>query len=90
MRKYLLALIGLFFFSSIHSQTCSDDKVTVVLRVKTDKWAENSWTLGSGDSIYTMVEKGTYLQNEIFLDTFCVGIFECLTLPYLTALGMEL
>jgi len=87
MRKYLLVLIGLFFFSNIYSQTCSDDKVMVVLRVETDKWAENSWTLGSGYSIYTMVDKDTYFQKEIFLDTFCVGIFECLTFTIFDGFG---
>lgn len=87
MRKYILTFIGLFFFTLANSQTCADGKVQVVLRVETDKWAENSWTLGSGDSIYTMVDRDSYFQKEIFLDTFCVGTLECLTFTIFDGFG---
>ncbi len=87
MRKILLAFIGLLFFSNIYGQTCSEEEVMVVLRVETDRWAENSWTLGSGDTIYTMVDQDSYFQKEIFLDTFCVGVFECLTFTIFDGFG---
>ena len=87
MRIYLLVYISLFFCINIYGQVCSDDKIQVVLRVETDRWAENSWTLGSGDSIYTMVDRNDYGQAQVFLDTFCVDVYECLTFTIFDGFG---
>jgi len=87
MRIYLLVFIGFFFCTNIYGQVCSEDKIQVVLRVQTDKWAENSWTLGSGDTVYTSVDRDDYFQIEIFQDTFCVDAFECLTFTIFDGFG---
>lgn len=87
MKIYLLAFIVFFLSTNIHGQVCSDDKIEVILRVQTDKWAENSWTLGSGDSVYTSVDRDEYFQTEIFQDTFCVDAFECLTFTIFDGFG---
>jgi len=87
MRKYLLAIIGLLFFTTTYSQVCADDQVMVILKVETDRWAENSWTLGSGDSVYLKVDESEYFQKEIFIDTICVRQFECLTFTIFDGFG---
>lgn len=87
MRKYLLILLNCLFFYSAFGQTCSDDFVSVVIRVETDKWAENSWSLGSADSLYTRVDRTDYSGKEIFLDTFCIPAHECLTFTIYDGFG---
>ena len=87
MRKILLVPFFFFFFTSIYSQTCSPNQVELVLRVETDRFAENSWTLASGDSIYAMVDDSEYFQKEIFLDTFCIIATECLTFTIFDSFG---
>ena len=87
MRKFLLVSIGFFLFNFTYAQICPTDKVTVILKIQTDKWAENSWTLGSGDSIYTMVDDSEYFQATTFIDTFCVGQLECLTFTIYDGFG---
>ena len=87
MRKILLAFFGLFCFIMMYSQTCSDDQVMVILRVETDRWAENSWILGSADSVYANVDRDEYSEKTIFLDTFCVPAYECLTFTIYDGFG---
>ncbi|MEM6321095.1 MAG: lysyl oxidase family protein [Bacteroidota bacterium] len=88
MSKPLLTFLFIAsFFTSLSGQDCEENQVTIVLKVVTDKWAENSWTLGSGDSIYTKVDDESYFQKETFIDTFCVGQLECLTFTIFDGFG---
>ncbi len=87
MKIFSFIFISFIFCTNIFGQICSDDKVQIVLRVETDRWAENSWTLGSGDTIYTMVDRDDYGQKEIFIDTFCVDFFECLNFTIYDGFG---
>lgn len=80
MRNYLLVILCLFLYFKSPGQTCSEDKVQVILSVQTDRFAENSWTLSSADSIYAKVDDSEYFQATTFVDTFCIGQSECLTL----------
>ena len=87
MRKYLLVFIGLLFLNNIYSQSCSQDQIELILRVQTDRFAENSWTLASGDSIYVKVDDSEYFQTETFIDTFCIDASECLTFTIFDSFG---
>ncbi|MEM1119220.1 MAG: lysyl oxidase family protein [Bacteroidota bacterium] len=87
MIKYLLAFIGLFPVTLASAQTCSDEQVMVILKVETDRWVENSWTLGSGDTVYVSVDRSDYNQKVTFIDTICVGKFECLTFTIFDGFG---
>lgn len=71
----------------MYGQDCPTDQVSIILRVETDRWAENSWTLSSGDSVYTQVDQSDYFQKEIFLDTFCVPSYACLTFTIYDGFG---
>jgi len=62
MRNYLLVILCLFLYFKSSGQTCSEDKVQVILSVQTDRFAENSWTLSSADSIYAKVDDSEYFQ----------------------------
>lgn len=78
MIRVLLIFISLFWIYIAQGQTCAEDQVSIVLRVETDRWAENAWTLSSSNTVYTMVDESQYAGKEIFLDTFCVPSKECL------------
>lgn len=87
MKRILFILICWFFPGVVDAQVCPNDALMVVLKVETDRWAENSWTLGSGDTIYTQVSDRDYFQKQIFLDTFCISSYECLTFTIYDGFG---
>ena len=88
MRKFILILVGLFYYTLAAAQVCPEGSVMVTVKITTDKWGrETSWTLSSIDSLYGKVNKNEYGGNIAYTHTFCAPSYECLNFTIYDGFG---